>query len=74
MHGKFELLKKSIEIFLVLCLKAIDQLLWFQVGYFRLHTQFSAPLPVNLTAIYWLEFSGLMSLSKTGKITRSYNV
>lgn len=45
-----------------------------RVGYYRLMTKFSKPLPCHLTAIYFIEYEGQISVSKDGKLTRSYSI
>ena len=42
--------------------------------FFRLSTKFSAPTPCPITAIYFLEFSGTLTVDVSGKISRSFVV
>ena len=43
-----------------------------RVGYYRLQVEFSAPTPKPLTALYFMEYTGTLSLDYQGQVKRSY--
>ena len=45
-----------------------------RVGYYRLSTLFSDPTPSNITAIYFFEYSGTLTVDHENKIKRSFVV